>query len=115
SVDGKNVWDIIAAKPGAKNPQRYYPFSTGKNFEGIITGNGRWKLHLPHRYRTLVKAANDGQAGKYRQAEIGLSLFDMKKDPYETTNVLERHPEVAGRLKKLAERHRQRFYPKQKT
>ena len=113
-IDGKNVWDVIVGKRGAKNPHQYYPFSTGKNFEGIITGNGRWKLHVPHEYRTLVEPANDGQAGKYRQAKIGLSLFDMKKDPYETTNVLAENPEVAKRLKKLAEQHRQRFYTKQK-
>ena len=113
-IDGKNVWDLIVRKRGAKNPHQYYPFSTGKNFEGIITGNGRWKLHVPHEYRTLVEPANDGQAGKYRQAKIGLSLFDMKKDPYETTNVLAENPEVAKRLKKLAEQHRQRFYTKQK-
>ncbi|MCP4612502.1 MAG: sulfatase-like hydrolase/transferase [Planctomycetes bacterium] len=113
-IDGKNVWDLIVRKRGAKNPHQYYPFSTGKNFEGIITGNGRWKLHVPHEYRTLVEPANDGQAGKYRQAKIGLSLFDMKKDPYEMTNVLAENPEVAKRLKKLAEQHRQRFYTKQK-
>ena len=113
-IDGKNVWDLIVRKRRAKNPHQYYPFSTGKNFEGIITGNGRWKLHVPHEYRTLVEPANDGQAGKYRQAKIGLSLFDMKKDPYETTNVLAENPEVAKRLKKLAEQHRQRFYTKQK-
>lgn len=114
-IDGENVWDLIVGKKGAKNPHKYYPFSTGKNFEGIISGNGRWKLHLPHGYRTLVEAGNDGQAGKYKQAQIELSLFDMEKDPYETTNVLSEHPDVAKRLRKLAEQHRQRFYPDQKS
>ena len=109
-VDGKNVWDLIVGKPGATNPHEYYPFSTGKNFEGIISGNGRWKLHLPHTYRTLVKAGHDGMAGKYRQEKIELSLFDMEKDPYETTNVLEEYPEVAEKLRKLAERHKEQFY-----
>lgn len=109
-VDGKDVWDLIVGKPGAKNPNAYYPFSTGRNFEGIISGNGRWKLHVPHRYRTLVTPGKDGAAGKYRQDEIGLSLFDMESDPYETTNVLAQHPEVAAKLQKLAEQHRQKFY-----
>lgn len=110
-VDGKNQWDLIAGKPGAKNPQEYYPFSTGANFEGVISGDGRWKLHVPHRYRTLVTPGHDGEAGKYRQEEIGLSLFDMENDPYETTNVLEKYPEVAAKLKGYADRHRQQFYP----
>ncbi|MHC4518696.1 MAG: sulfatase-like hydrolase/transferase, partial [Planctomycetota bacterium] len=114
-VDGKNVWDVMAGKRDATNASEYYPFSTGKTFEGVISGDGRWKLHLPHKYRTLVKAAHDGAAGKYRQETIGLSLFDMENDPYETTNVLEKHPQVAERLQRLAEQHQERFFPKQST
>lgn len=109
-VDGKNVWDLIIGKPGAENPNKYYPFSTGKNFEGVISGDGRWKLHLPHGYRTLVKAGMDGMSGKYKQEKIGLSLFDMEKDPYETTNVINKYPEVAEKLKKYAELHKEQFY-----
>ena len=111
-VDGKNVWDIIAGKDDAKNPHEYYPFSTGRTFEGVISGDGRWKLHLPHGYRTMVEAGSDGKPGKYRQEKIGLSLFDMEKDPYETTNILDKYPEVANRLKQYAEKHRQKFYAK---
>jgi arylsulfatase A len=111
-IDGKNVWDIIVARPGAKNPNEYYPFSTGENFEGVISGDGKWKLHLPHEYRTLAEAGKDGMAGKYRQEKIELSLFDMEKDPYETTNVLDEQPEVATRLRDSAEQHRQKFYAK---
>jgi arylsulfatase A-like enzyme len=111
-VDGKNVWDLIVGKPGAKNPHEYYPFCTGQNFEGVISGDGRWKLHVPHSYRTLVEAGKDGMPGKYVQREIELSLFDMENDPYETTNVLEKYPEVADRLKQYAEQHRQEFYAK---
>ena len=111
-VDGKNVWDLIVGKPGAKNPSAYYPFSTGSRFEGIISGDGRWKLHLPHQYRTLLKPGHDGAAGKYRQEQIGLSLFDMKNDPYETTNVLAEYPDIAKQLKEMADRHKQKFYAK---
>jgi arylsulfatase A-like enzyme len=109
-VDGRNVWDLITGKPGAVNPHEFYAFSTGRNFEGVISGDGRWKLHLPHQYRTLVQAGRDGTAGKYRQAGIELSLFDMEADAFETTNVIDRFPEVAARLKGYAERHKQRFY-----
>jgi arylsulfatase A-like enzyme len=109
-IDGKDVWDLIQGKPGARNPHDFYPFSTGPTFEGVISGDGHWKLHLPHNHRTLVEAGNDGKAGKYRQAQIELSLFDMEKDPYETTNVIEKYPEVATRLKAFAEQHRKEFY-----
>ena len=111
-VDGKNVWALITGEPGATNPQNYYPFSNGNQFQGILSGDGRWKLHLPHGYRTLVQPAHDGAAGTYRQAKIELSLFDLAKDPYETTNVIERHPEVASRMTSLARAHQERFYGK---
>ena len=110
TIDGKNVWDLITAKPGAVNPHEYYPFCTGAVFEGVISGDGRWKLHVPHRYRTLVEAGNDGQAGKYREDQIELSLFDMEKDPLESTNVIGKFPDVAARLQGYAEQHRKEFY-----
>jgi arylsulfatase A len=109
-IDGRNLWDLISGKRGAVNPHEFYPFCTGPNFEGVISGDGRWKLHLPHEYRTLVEAGRDGAAGKYRQARIELSLFDMEKDPLETANVIGKFPEVAARLKGYAERHRREFY-----
>lgn len=110
TIDGRNVWDVIAGKIGAENPHRYYAFSTNTTFEGVISGDGRWKLHLPHSYRTLIRAGNDGAAGKYRQAAIELALFDMEADPKETTNVIDRFPEVAARLQAYAEEHRKQFY-----
>lgn len=109
-VDGRNVWDLITDQVGARNPHEYYAFSTGPAFEGVISGDGRWKLHLPHAYRTLAEAGRDGMAGKYRQDRIELSLFDMEGDPFETTNVIERFPDVAARLQGYAEQHRREFY-----
>ena len=109
-IDGKNVWDLIRGVKDAVNPHEYYPFSTGAVFEGVISGDGRWKLHLPHEYRTLVRAGHDGAAGTYRQAHIGLSLFDLENDAFETTNVLEKYPDVTARLKRCAEAHKAEFY-----
>jgi arylsulfatase A-like enzyme len=109
-IDGKNVWDIVSNKPSADNPHAYYAFSTGKNFEGVISGDGNWKLHLPHQYRALVKPGMDGKAGKYKQNQIKLSLFDMKNDPFEKVNVLDKYPHIAAKLHKLAEQHKNKFY-----
>lgn len=109
-IDGRNVWDLIVGKPGAKNPHDYYAFSTNAVFEGVISGDGRWKLHVPHEYRTLLQPGNDGAAGKYRQQGIGLSLFDMENDPLESTNVFDKYPDVAAKLKGFADKHKQEFY-----
>ena len=113
-IDGKNVWNLITGKPGVKNTQDYYAFSNGNQFQGVISGDGRWKLHLQHNYRTLVKPAHDGQAGKYRQATIAPSLFDLKNDPYETTNVAAKSPDVYRKLQGFAKSHAKAFYPEKK-
>ncbi|MEZ5354101.1 MAG: sulfatase [Bryobacteraceae bacterium] len=112
-VDGRNVWDLIRGVRGAKNPHEYYPFSTGRVFEGILSGDGRWKLHLPHNYRSLVRPGNDGAPGVYETRRIELSLFDMQNDPNESTNLIAKEKTVAARLQALADRHRREFYPDQ--
>jgi arylsulfatase A-like enzyme len=109
-IDGKDVSDLVLGKPGATNPHEYYAFSTGPNFDAVMTGDGKWKLHLPHPYQTLVRAGNDGAPGEYRRTEIGLSLFDMETDPYEKNNVLEQNPEIGRKLQAYAEEHRKQFY-----
>lgn len=109
-IDGQDVWDLIVGTPGATNPHQAYAFCTGGTFEGMISGDGRWKLHVPHSYRTLVSPGHDGAAGQYRQDQIGLALFDLENDPYETRDVIEEHPAVAARLQALAEAHRREFY-----
>ena len=113
TIDGKDVLGIIAGKKGAKNPHEYYPFSSSHNFQGVITSDGRWKLHIPHDYYTLDKVGNDGVRGTYKMGEIGLSLFDMKNDPYETKDVKDKHPKVLDQLMGYADQHKKKFYPKQ--
>jgi arylsulfatase A-like enzyme len=114
-VDGRDVWDLITAKPGAANPHDYYAFTTGNSFDGVFSGDGRWKLHLPHAYRTLATAGRDGQPGTYRQEKIGLSLFDLRSDPHETVNLIDRYPDVAARLQAFAEQHRAAFFARPDT
>ncbi len=104
------MYDILVGKKDAANPHAYYPFSTGRTFEGVISGDGRWKMHLPHQYRSLVTPGKDGKPGKYETRNIELSLFDLEADPEERKNVIEDHPEVAKRLRDLAEAHKKKFW-----
>lgn len=112
-IDGRNVWPILKGDKNAEAVHDYYPFSTGRTFEGVISGDGRWKLHLPHRYRHVTEGGKGGQPGRTVSQEIMLSLFDLKDDPKETTNVLAQHPKIAQRLEALALKHRESFYGKQ--
>ncbi|MCK3685302.1 sulfatase [Maribellus sp. YY47] len=110
-IDGKDVWDIILGKEEAQNPHAYYAFTNDREFQAIMSGDGKWKLHLPHNYRTMSEIkGKDGMPGKYKQEHIDLSLFDMVNDPFETTNVLDQHPEEAEHLLQLADEHKQKFF-----
>ena len=104
-IDGKDVWPLITGDEGARNPHEYYVFNMSKKIECLITGDGKWKLHVPHRYRHVVKPGNDGLPGKREMHTIELSLFDLESDPYEKTNVIGKYPEIAARLQKLVEQH----------
>jgi arylsulfatase len=54
TIDGRDVWPLIAGLPGAKNPHESYWFYYQRNvLEAVTSGDGRWKLVLPHEYRTL--------------------------------------------------------------
>ncbi len=110
-IDGKNVWDLIAGKEDAKNPHDYYAFTNNSNFEAVMSGDGKWKLHLPHNYRTLAdNNGKDGIPGKYKQEKIELSLFDVQNDPFETTNVIQENPKIAEKLLDFAKAHRTQFF-----
>jgi len=75
-----------------------------------MSGDGKWKLHIPHSYRTLMTPGVDGAAGKYESRNIELALFDMVNDPYESVNVSEMYPEMTQKLMEFANSHKERFY-----
>ncbi len=67
---------------------------------------GPWKLHFPHAYRTLggKPGGTGGIPVPYQQAHIGVTLFDLERDPGETTDVADQHPDVVAKIKELADR-----------
>ncbi|MEL7119960.1 MAG: sulfatase [Bacteroidota bacterium] len=109
-IDGKNVWDLIVDKPEAVNPQQYYAFSNNAQFQGVMSGDGKWKLHLPHYFRSLSTDGRDGMPGKYVQAHIDTSLFNMEYDPYEQQNLFSDRLEIAVKMLEWAKLHQEKFY-----
>ncbi len=104
-IDGRNVWPLMRGDEGAENPHAYYAFSTGPRLEAVMTGDGEWKLHLPHGYRDVVRPGNDGERGVTRTSKIELSLFNLIRDPMEKDNLIKDHPEIAERLLGHVEAH----------
>lgn len=109
-IDGMDVWNLIAGDETAENPHQYYSFTNGNEFQGVMSGDGKWKLHIPHGYRTSPIGGKDGLPGLYQQAEIDTALFDMVHDPQEKVNVIEDYPEIAEQLLQFAEQHQSEFF-----
>lgn len=108
-IDGKNIWKMLGGSGDAENPHAYYAFTTGRNLECIVSGDGKWKLHKPHGYRHVVVGGKGGMPGRQVGKKIEWALFDLENDPEEKVNLFEKEKEVAARLKKLIEGHQQKF------
>ena len=109
-IDGKNIWNLITGSNNADNPHDYYAISRVDQFQGVISGDGKWKLMLPHEYVHPITGGKDGNPGLTEQKFIDYALFDMVHDPQERLNVIEEYPEIASKLIKFAESHRVKFF-----
>jgi len=109
-LDGENVLEMLKGDANAVYKRDYHAFSNGKQFEGVFSKHGNWKLHLAHDYRHVEKHGNDGTPGSYIYKKIGVSLFDMKNDPYETIDVKEKYPELVDKLTQYSELHKDTFF-----
>ena len=109
-IDGLDVWPIISRQPGAKNPHAAYWFYYQVNtLEAVTTGDGRWKLQLPHTYQTLAGRAGgrDGVPVPYAQRKIATAeLYDLVNDLGEHTDVAAQQPEIVAQLTAEAEQAR---------
>jgi len=109
-IDGRDVWPLLAGQPGAKNPHEGYGFWYAQNeLRAIVSGDGRWKLVLPHTYRTLAgrPGGQDGIPSKYEDATLAApALFDLRNDIGESKDVATAHPEQVKRLLAFAEQCR---------
>jgi arylsulfatase A-like enzyme len=106
-LDGKDIWPLLSASPGARSSQEAYFFYYNDN-ELQAVRSGRWKLHLPHSYRTLdgKPGGKEGKPTPYVEREMGIELYDLESDPGETANVAAANADVVTRLQVLVEKCR---------
>lgn len=107
-IDGLNCWPIVAGEKGAVNPHDFYAFYYEQNqLQAISSGDGRWKLQLPHKYRSIAgvtKKAQNGIPVLYKQQTIEQpELYDLYTDLSESKNVASEHPEEVAKLQKHAQ------------
>ena len=76
----------------------------------MVTGDGRWKLVLPHEYRTLAgkPGGGDGEPAEYGTASLETPhLYDLQTDIGETTDVADSNSAMVERLLSFAEKFRE--------
>ncbi len=90
-LDGINISDILLGKKDAAGHEVLHYFS---GFELEAIRRGRWKLHF---------GIDDPPTETFTEGRpSGLVLFDLEKDPGETTDLARAYPDVVNELVTLA-------------
>jgi arylsulfatase A-like enzyme len=108
-LDGKDISPLLLGDPNARCPHEAYYFYFGIN-ELQAVRSGRWKLVLPHTYRTMQgqEPGQDGKPGRYRQVKLETpQLYDLENDIGETTDLADKHPDIVSKLMNYVEAARE--------
>lgn len=105
-IDGKDIWPLMSGEEGARSPHEAFYCYYDRELRGVR--DRRWKLVLPHEYRSLdgKPGGRDGVSAPYKQLKTKQALYDLKKDVGETKDVSADHPDIVARLEKAAEQAR---------
>ena len=101
-IDGKDILPLMT-KPGAPSPHDAFFYYYGQKLEAVRSAN--WKLVFPR--TAMDDTPYERKPGAAKEALLPEALYDLAADVGETTDVIGKHPEVAARLRALAERMRE--------
>jgi arylsulfatase A-like enzyme len=82
NVDGKDIWPLFRGEGASPHQELYFYYHDSLN----AVRAGKWKLH-----------AGAGTGARRVTKEMP-QLFDMERDPGESYNLADRHPEVVSHL-----------------
>jgi arylsulfatase A-like enzyme len=92
-IDGKNIWDLLTAKPGAQSPHDIFFHYTQNGALGAVR-SGPWKLHLARTEGTTTQPV-----------EKPFELYNLADDIGETKNLVNAHPIIVQKLARAADAH----------
>lgn len=105
-VDGKPLQTLLMGKPDSSRPEEFlmhYPHGPHRSDYFTVWRNGDWKVAYHNFPKEKVREGMLQSDGKRYQ------LFNLKDDPFESTNVADDEPEVlskmVGELKAQLEAH----------
>ncbi len=103
-IDGVSMLSVLNGTAQSA-PRKSLCFYYHKNSLEAVT-DGAYKLIFPHKYVSyeVYAPGNDGQPGKLADREVTqCELYDLRRDPGERLNVIDLYPQVAERLKAIAD------------
>lgn len=104
-IDGHDIWPLISNSRHAKSPWPYFLYYWPDELQAIRWD--KWKLHVSHQHRHQSgPVGKDGKANGEVTAKIDLSLYDLQRDPSETTNLADQHADVVQHMLKLMDEGR---------
>ncbi|MEM1324674.1 MAG: sulfatase [Bacteroidota bacterium] len=106
-IDGRDMSDLLFSKDKVASHHEGYAIYYHRNeLQAVLSGDGRWKLVFPHRYRSLNgrEGKDDGLPIDYEQNMLdSLALFDLQNDISESQNMANSHPEIVAELQAFAD------------
>ena len=93
----------MSAEVGVPSPHDAFFYYYGDKLEAVRSAN--WKLVFPR--TAMDDTPYDRKPGDAKGELLPEALYDLTADVGETTDVIGQHPEVATRLRALAERMRE--------
>ncbi len=90
-IDGKDISSLMNMRADASPHDSMF-------YRQVAVRSGDWKLILPHTTRTSLVPGNDGLPGKRVARQVPLSLFNLRDDIGETSNLAKQNPAVVTRL-----------------
>ena len=103
-IDGKNIWPTLTLESEEDPHEALFFYYHVNSLHGVRYGD--WKMYFPHRYRTLngKEGRDDGKPIKYEYVDLEeIELYNLKEDPSENKNVYNQFPNIANKIKALAE------------
>lgn len=107
-IDGMSILPLLRGDEGAASPHDVlYFYYHDNNLQGLRAG--KWKLYVPHRYRTMQGSTPgmDGLPGPYKYIDMPTELYDLEADLSETVNLAESRPEIVAELMRFIEAARE--------
>lgn len=98
-IDGKDIWPLLTRKSDAKSPHKAVYYLRGRGVQAIRVGD--WKYRVATEKPAKEKKSKRQPAGDSKSKKVDVeTLYNLRDDIGEQTNLIDVHPEIAQRLKR---------------